>query len=119
MYTNSPLQAIKFRSNRRYENCDPNASPSPSSGATPTVGTSMEMDASAESSNAEISVVGTSKEDSFETNNQVGLLTAMSFFLHFAYQLTKFFLHRLKAWMRQTLLSQMAVRHDRSIMHNH
>jgi hypothetical protein len=59
----------------------------------------------------------TENEDSFETNNQVGLLTTDAYFLRYLVQLTMFFLRRSKAWMRQTLLSQMVVSPDLSAMH--
>jgi hypothetical protein len=42
----------------------------------------------------------------------------MHIFLRYLVQLTMFFLLRLKAWMRQTLLSQMVVSPDLSAMHN-
>lgn len=60
----------------RYADCDPNATPSPTSivslGSTPTVGTIKDEGADA--------MMTTEKEDSFETNNQVGLLMTDAYF---------------------------------------
>jgi len=79
----------------RYENCDPDATPSPSIVGTTTVGTSIDLDASAsspEAISADGSGVTTVMEDSFGTNNQVSLLTAGVFlFFIMLFSLQSFF----------------------------
>ncbi len=126
----------EFFSNSRYP-CDPNTTPSPSSGADPNATPSPSSDAypnatpppsslapsSATPTVGAVPKAGTGSaktratEDSFEKNYQVRMLTTwMHPFFCYLNQLTT--LPRSKAWRGETLLSRTVVRLDITVAHD-